>query len=386
VIRVGFTRIGGQEWQGGHRYLVNLLGFLLEHESTRITPVLFVDPGDSEGELSDYNKIGDLEIVRNSAFAGTRQGVSLVKSIVLGNDKKVAAAFHENNIDAVFEAARFFGWRLGIPAIAWIPDFQHRDLPKFFGRFSRLKRDVGFRMQIASGRKIMLSSFDAKAACEKFYRVQAGQIEVVSFAVYSEGDLETSTPSPELGSRYDLAQPFFFMPNHFWKHKNHELVVEALDLLRQRGIDDVVVVASGNPADPRNPEYFERLDADIKSRNLGAHLKILGLIPYSHVHSLLRVCRALLNPSLYEGWSTTVEEAISIGAPMVLSDLPVHLEQARSEAVFFDRYSASSLADALENFSISRTRRQDDLREAASTRVRQFAGAFAGLVESVVHT
>ena len=56
---------------------------------------------------------------------------------------------------------------------------------------------------------------------------------------------------------------------------------------------------------------------------------------------------AVLNPSLFEGWSTTVEEARALQVPMVLSDLPVHQEQADGIARFFDRTSASSLADAL---------------------------------------
>ena len=43
---------------------------------------------------------------------------------------------------------------------------------------------------------------------------------------------------------------------------------------------------------------------------------------------------ALLNPSHFEGWSTTVEEARALGVPMLLSDLDVHLEQAQGIARF----------------------------------------------------
>ncbi len=38
---------------------------------------------------------------------------------------------------------------------------------------------------------------------------------------------------------------------------------------------------------------------------------------------------ALINPSQFEGWSTTVEEAKSLGVKMLLSDLEVHKEQAK---------------------------------------------------------
>jgi glycosyltransferase involved in cell wall biosynthesis len=46
----------------------------------------------------------------------------------------------------------------------------------------------------------------------------------------------------------------------------------------------------------------------------------------------MRASTALINPSLFEGWSTTVEEAKSTGTPMILSDLGVHREQAEGMA------------------------------------------------------
>jgi glycosyltransferase involved in cell wall biosynthesis len=56
---------------------------------------------------------------------------------------------------------------------------------------------------------------------------------------------------------------------------------------------------------------------------------------------------ALLNPSRFEGWSTTVEEAKAVGTPMLLSDIPVHREQAPN-ARFFGTEDAAALADAIE--------------------------------------
>ena len=55
----------------------------------------------------------------------------------------------------------------------------------------------------------------------------------------------------------------------------------------------------------------------------------------------------VINPSLFEGWSTTVEETKSLGLNMVLSDIPVHREQNPDRGVFFDPRKPASLADAL---------------------------------------
>jgi len=61
----------------------------------------------------------------------------------------------------------------------------------------------------------------------------------------------------------------------------------------------------------------------------------------------MRQSVATLNPSLFEGWSTTVEEARSIGKRVVLSDICVHLEQDPPGATYFDRNNPDDLAHKL---------------------------------------
>ena len=77
-----------------------------------------------------------------------------------------------------------------------------------------------------------------------------------------------------------------------------------------------------------------------------SNFRYLGLIPYEDVLGLAATCRALINPSLFEGWSTPIEEAKALGAPLLLSDILIHREQA-PHAHFFDPNSPSTLAKAL---------------------------------------
>jgi glycosyltransferase involved in cell wall biosynthesis len=71
------------------------------------------------------------------------------------------------------------------------------------------------------------------------------------------------------------------------------------------------------------------------------------MIPYHDVIGLMRLSAALLNPSLFEGWSTTVEEAKALKKYMILSDLRVHREQAGDSANYFDPYSVTSMAETV---------------------------------------
>ena len=188
---------------------------------------------------------------------------------------------------------------------------------------------------------------------------------------------------------YGLPKQFFFMPNQFWRHKNHELVLDALNILRERG-KEVVVAASGKQSDLRTNDYFTSFLEKLNQTGLQNMFKLLGIIPYAHLKSLMMVSSALLNPSLFEGWSTTVEEARSMGTPMILSDLDVHREQMGHDAIYFDRHSAQSLADTMDMFipldESQRILQIETARNAAFQRVEQFALNFVDFVQFAVST
>ena len=62
----------------------------------------------------------------------------------------------------------------------------------------------------------------------------------------------------------------------------------------------------------------------------------------------MRQSISIIQPSLFEGWSTIVEEARSIGKNIILSDLEVHKEQNYSNSIFFKRNSYKDLAKKIE--------------------------------------
>ena len=349
-LRVAFTHIPRRVWTGGHNYQNNLFAALARHRPGEITPVMFAGVNDDPLELAATERIAGVEVVQSPVFAAfDRRRSGLVAVLASGIDRAAAAEFRAKRIDLVFEAARFFGWRLPFPALAWFPDFQHRRLPQLFSRTARWQRDLGFRAQIASGRRIMLSSESALRDCRRFYPGLTDNVSVVRFATQPAPDLLTANPSDVL-VHYGLPRKFCYLPNQFWRHKNHQVVVDALTILRKRSCD-VVVAATGSAEDHREPNYFKHLMKEVQNRGLEVNFRYLGMIPLDHVYALLRTSTALVNPSSLEGWSTTVEEAKSFGVPMILSDIDVHREQTGGTARYFGINDPESLADHLSDVS-----------------------------------
>jgi glycosyltransferase involved in cell wall biosynthesis len=380
-LRVAFTAISRRLWAGGYNYQRNLFAALHGICPGEIAPILFAGTQDDAADLAALSQIPAVEIAQSRVFDRQR----LVATLALGLDRPAAAEFRDKRIDVVFENARFFGWRLPVPAIAWFPDFQHRRLPQLFSPASRWRRDLGFRAQIMSGRHIMLSSESALDDLRRYYPGLTNGVSVVRFATQPEAALLTADPADVL-TKYQLPPAYFYLPNQFWRHKNHQVVIDALTILKGRG-GDVVVATSGSPKDPRHAGYFDGLMRQARDRGLDANFRYLGIVPPDHVYALLRASVALINPSRFEGWSTTVEEAKSFGVPLILSDIDVHREQAGNAACYFGPDDPAALADALWNaLQTAEPPVVRDLVPDLDRRVATFATDFVGTVRSAVRS
>ena len=109
---------------------------------------------------------------------------------------------------------------------------------------------------------MVLSSFDAARDLERFYPGHRCAVEVVHFVSYIEPEVCAITPELEQSVRdkFDLKRNYIYIPNQFWQHKNHIVMVEAIECLLKEGrLCDYDFVFTGNLKDYRNPEYIDKL-------------------------------------------------------------------------------------------------------------------------------
>jgi glycosyltransferase involved in cell wall biosynthesis len=386
MIRTAFTLPDKNRWTGGYQYFVNLFRVLLEHGHGKVRPIVFVGNDVAEEALTPL-RADVAEVVRSDVFtAGTEAG-RLLDAGLTGRDRRALKVYREHGIRVVFESAAWHGWRFPLPTIAWLPDFQHRRLRHMFGKRAWLQREIGFRAQVMSAAIIMLSSETARRDCEAFYPAALGRIRVTPFAVET-GDEAFAVSVAEVRARYSLGAPYFYLPNQIWRHKNHALIIDALQIMRDQDIS-ATVVASGAQVDPRYPGLADELVERVERAGLHDSFRFLRFVPRTDVYALMRGSVAMLNPSLFEGWSTTVEEAKALGVPLVLSDIDVHREQAGPAAYFFDPYraqdAAAVLGRALEgaaNLSGEVSRAEAQAQNVA--RVKAYASKTEDLIAQVV--
>ncbi|VVS90858.1 glycosyltransferase [Desulfoluna spongiiphila] len=345
MIRVGFLARPSKGWIGGINYLNNLLFAIHSLEDKKIEPIVFVGKKCSfeyKTKLGSYAELIQTSLLDHYSIANiTWKGISTI----FNSQNILELLLSKHNIDVLSHsnvARSIFS-----KTINWIPDFQHTKLPYMFSHSELQSRDRDFINLIRKSNRIIVSSNDALKDFNLFIQGYENKVDILPFVSQVDPNFLTISNCEEINikNKYSLENDFFYIPNQFWKHKNHIVVFKAIKILKDRGIN-IEVICTGFANDYRHKKYMQSLYDYITENDIQNNVHIFGIVPYDHVFYFMKKSLAVINPSLFEGWSSTVEECKSIGKKMILSDISVHKEQ-NPDASFFITNDPKSLAEIL---------------------------------------
>lgn len=231
--------------------------------------------------------------------------------------------------------------------IMWIPDLQHIHYPEFFpGKVLEI-RDNDYRYLAENHEKMILSSQSVLRDYESAYPRYTKNVYVIPFVSAIKESLINDNRVEECQQKYHIDGKYFMVSNQYWKHKNHKVVFEAIHLIKEQHGTDIQIVSTGLMQDVRNDNYINELRGMIDRYKLHNNITQLGLISREDQIQIMKGALAIIQPSLFEGWGTVVEDAKTLQKLIVLSDIDVHKEQANADCVFFERNNAGQLADIL---------------------------------------
>jgi len=369
-MRIGVLAKGGADWMGGVYYTLNLVRALRSLPIDQQPDVFLLIGNDDQRE--PFREIADLAEV----CVVPPQETSVLPAPVI--NPALVRLLADKGVDLIFPCMRSLGADFATPWLAWVPDFQHVHHREFFSEEECRQRDAQFGRLAADARLVVVSSQDALADFERLHPAQRGKGHVLRFATVPPS--EWLTPDLlETVRRFGLPDRYLILPNQFWAHKNHAVAFEAVALLAERGLD-VHLVCTGRTDDPRRPEHFGRLMAFVESRRIRGRIHVLGLIDRLQQIQVMRAAAAVVQPSLFEGWSTVVEDARALGKRIFLSDIPVHREQYPDGAIYFDPHRADLLAAAiLAVWDSPCAAREQEAVAAQQARVTAYARAFLAI-------
>lgn len=292
-----------------------------------------------------------------------------------GHAEAIAAAVHDADIlYAPFTDLPERDSYGQIPAVAAIHDLQHWQLKSFFPEPERGARDDAYFNAALSADAIMTFSEVERANIVQRYNFD-GPIGVVPHAPFLYEDLKQLHPEGEYDNSSDrFAQKFgnyILYPAVNWPHKNHYRLLEAFRFWCDRAsANDLKLILTGAPCVEQRQHFYRRFLDQPWARE---RVVELGFVSSVQLFLLMKAARALVFPSLYEGFGIPVLEALRIGTPVIASDLPVMREWfGDCYWPFRDTRDSHAMAEDLSEF-LDNTVRRTALREAGLLRGREFS-------------
>jgi len=240
-----------------------------------------------------------------------------------------------------------------------VHDLMHRyepDFPEIVADGQYEAREDFFRRVCATADGILVDSRVGKKQVAESYGYPSDRIYVLPYIPYTHPSSDRSLDS------FELPDDFIFYPAQFWKHKNHENLVSAIALLRDRGTDVHLVLVGSKK------NGFEQLIRMVEELRIQDRVHFLGYVPDEYIPALYRRGRAMVMPTFLGPTNIPQLEAFVYGCPVATSAIYGIPEQVGDAALLFDPRSVDEIADAIE-----RLWQDDVLRE--TLRARGFAHA-----------
>lgn len=347
TLRIAFVyHFDDRAWLGGKNYFSSLFSAIHAVAPNEVKLILIAG---KNTETSLAREFPYLEVVR-TPFLDRFHPLWALRQIGRIPSKRRHDPIFERllrrlRVDVLSHSTPLTGVDSDIKCLGWLPDFQFVHMPEMWSppELERVRR--GCENVCRRSDELVVSSHAALKDLRAFapwYHKPAHVLQFIS-APANLGELRSLE---SLREQYQLPSAYFHLPNQFWNHKNHGVVIDALALLKAQGIN-ATVVCTGNTSDLRMPAYFGELMQRCHAAGIEDRFRVLGVVPYVDMQALMLHAHAVINPSKFEGWSTPVEEARTMGKHVLLSDIAVHREQAPPSANYFAPDRPAELAAAM---------------------------------------
>ena len=235
----------------------------------------------------------------------------------------------------------------GLPLVVTVHDlsFEHRaaDFSRYERTWHRLARP---RRLVRRAERVIAVSDVVRRELIGEWEVDAERVVAVPSGPGRERSTIDGAPPP-------LEPGYVLAVGALEPRKRPDLLVEAHTRARAAGLRANLVFAG---------------DGSLRERLAGSGVTLLGYVPEDQLDALYREALAVACVSREEGFAFTPLEAVAMGTPAVVSDLPVFAETLGDGALRVAPADANALADALlrlERDEALRTRLVDAGRAAA---------------------
>ena len=331
---IGIYIYGPKDWYAGISFLKAVTTCAKRHYPDDLTFYLVLDQKNREAEKSFAGLVDKVVILDSEK----RTFFEKAYGKLIQKDYWIEKILSNEGIDYVLSCDLALDLK-HIKLLMWLTDCQHKYYPEYFPPGEVAGRDSLFEKIIQKALKIIVMSESVREDCEKFLPLSKRKLVVVRAALDPKS---FNVEDRDVLKKYNLPSDFVYMPNQFWKHKNHAFLFKAIKILKEQS-QEFNFVFTGSTNDYRDPLYFSSLLQMIAELKIRDNVYILGMVDRKDVFALYKRCRFVISPSEFEGFGMSALEAKACGKCLLLSDIPAHREFAGIGCYFFSLSSCEEL-------------------------------------------
>ncbi len=228
----------------------------------------------------------------------------------------------------------------------YIVSLRGSDVPGFNSRLSKLEsmQKPIFNKICSKSRKVIANSIGLKQLAEKSF---SGKIDII------ENGIDTAEFSPSQKKEKQI-----ICVSRLIERKGINYLIEAMPRIKREY--RLVIIGDG----PKKDELIRLA----KSNNSFPRITFLDYIRHDKLPAYYKKSMMFALPSLNEGMSNTVLEAMSCGLPIITTDTGGTNELIRQNGLVIEKESSLSIANAVNNLI-----ENDKLREELSRNSRELA-------------
>jgi glycosyltransferase involved in cell wall biosynthesis len=346
-MRIGILNNHSKTQQGAYQFSMSVID-ALSQDSRHHYIVLNVDSG---ARLYNSKNLSTFLIPPESSFIDktknrmSRYSSLIYKSSPYGGYKNI----HDIGLDLLvaLPAASLFGIYINVPQVVCIHDMMFRFYPNLpeFPLYEKLRRSFVFRKSVHSAVLCVVESECGKKHVNNFLGLPKDRIKVISYIpppyIYEYKNMEFQRVNHFL-SNYGLPKRYLFYPAQFWKHKNHEKLLIAIHLIKEKNKVEIPIVFIGS----KKGNYKNVLSL-IKRLNLENQVWVLGYVSEEEVVALYKGATALVFPSLFGPTNLPPIEAIALNIPIICSGIFDMPKQVGEAGVFFNPFDPKDMAQKI---------------------------------------
>lgn len=226
------------------------------------------------------------------------------------------------------------------PKIVSVYDLIYFRYPELFNR----PADISYRDQVVNATQtadiVLCNSATTAQDAIEYLKLDAAKVKFAHLAATDAfHPLIKTEENTDLLATLPTAKPFLLYVGTRTSYKNFQFLLKTYGQWPRNQKVDLVVVGSG----------WSQTDLEVMNTyQITDQVHLCEKINDAELNLLYNCALAYIYPSLYEGFGIPLLEAMTVGCPIIASDIPSSREIARDYPTYFDPTSTDSLMAALD--------------------------------------